>query len=323
MKVFIAGGTGNMGQNLTRKLLDKGHEVVLLTRTPDRIAGLIGRENVTFVKGSILDFDALRAGLKGCDAVVDFALNMDGRTPLDILDNETRGVVGLLQLAEEAGAKKFIYTSTVAVMGPGVTEDDPIRPWGLYGATKAAAEAYVKGFHEYFAGFNGERDKPVTMLRNIVRPGETFSDPAFEGGASESWPLIRNIVRKVYKGENLEFNINEGCQWAAGKQVADVYMAILESDVNQEIFLAVGSAFVRHAEIAEMAKELLPKSPSIITVTGEEDPWPLRSTKKIKDYFGIEYTGKEYLKDHIAWLIDQCRKEEAGEPTQDYNHSTK
>lgn len=34
MKAFITGGTGNIGQYVTKAFLEAGHSVVLLTRTP-------------------------------------------------------------------------------------------------------------------------------------------------------------------------------------------------------------------------------------------------------------------------------------------------
>ena len=183
MRVFISGGTGNMGQNLTKKLIEGGHEVVLLTRTPDRVKGLIGLPNVTLVKGGVHDYDVIEKALAGCDAVVDFALNMRGKTALEIFDSDTRAVIFLLDAAEKAGVKKFLFTSSVAVMGGEVNEKSPLQPYNIYAATKAAAEAYVLGFSGYFAGFAGEQGKEVTMKRNVIRPGETFSDPAFVGGA--------------------------------------------------------------------------------------------------------------------------------------------
>ncbi|MBQ7958223.1 MAG: NmrA family NAD(P)-binding protein, partial [Oscillospiraceae bacterium] len=37
MEIFITGGTGNIGQYVTLLLLEKGHKVKMLTRTPERI----------------------------------------------------------------------------------------------------------------------------------------------------------------------------------------------------------------------------------------------------------------------------------------------
>ena len=38
MKVLLAGATGAIGRPLVRLLVDAGHEVVALTRTPDKVA---------------------------------------------------------------------------------------------------------------------------------------------------------------------------------------------------------------------------------------------------------------------------------------------
>ncbi|MBQ2668099.1 MAG: SDR family oxidoreductase, partial [Clostridia bacterium] len=67
MKIFVTGGTGNIGQYVTKALLEAGHEIVLLTRTPERIPGYLTMENVTVVRGNILDLEIMGEALQGCD----------------------------------------------------------------------------------------------------------------------------------------------------------------------------------------------------------------------------------------------------------------
>ena len=110
-----------------------------------------------------------------------------GNTPSAMLENDTKVTVFLLEKAEQAGVKHFIYTSSTAAMGcffDGIDESSPCRQDDLYGATKAAAENYIIGFEQYYLG-QGRRAGKVAMRRNIIRPGYTFSNPAFEGGASQ------------------------------------------------------------------------------------------------------------------------------------------
>ena len=65
MKIFITGGTGNIGQYVTKALLAAGHSLVLLTRTPERIPAYKALENVTVVEGNILDLDVMGEGASG------------------------------------------------------------------------------------------------------------------------------------------------------------------------------------------------------------------------------------------------------------------
>jgi UDP-glucose 4-epimerase len=129
----------------------------------------------------------MRRALRGCDALIHIALGW-GNTPLDMLDHDTRVTVFLLEQAEEAGLKNFVYTSSTAVYGPnqdGASEKSMRTPTNLYGATKAASEVFLLGYRQNYGG-RGQPGEKVRIRRYIIRPGYTFSNPAYEGGASQS-----------------------------------------------------------------------------------------------------------------------------------------
>ena len=116
MRVFITGGTGFIGHYVARELLQSGHEVVILTRHPDKIPSLANHSKVKILVGTIYDAATISKGLEGCDACIHIALGW-GETPLSMLENDTRATVLILQAASKAGCKKFIYTSSTAAMG--------------------------------------------------------------------------------------------------------------------------------------------------------------------------------------------------------------
>lgn len=65
MRVVVYGGTGFIGQALTRHLLDTGHEVVVVSRNPDRVAAIFGgRASAAVPHANFAD---------GADAVVNLA----------------------------------------------------------------------------------------------------------------------------------------------------------------------------------------------------------------------------------------------------------
>ncbi|GAB4443159.1 MAG: hypothetical protein OHK0040_14040 [bacterium] len=47
MKIFVTGGTGFIGKNLTKALLNEGHHLFILTRYT---IGKVNSENVTYIK---------------------------------------------------------------------------------------------------------------------------------------------------------------------------------------------------------------------------------------------------------------------------------
>ncbi|MCL2811004.1 MAG: NAD(P)-dependent oxidoreductase [Clostridia bacterium] len=324
MKIFITGGTGNIGQYVSKALLAAGHSLVAYTRTPERIPAFAAQTNVAMVQGDILELERMKAALAGCDAVIHIALGW-GNTPVEMLANDTRVTAYLIEEAERAGVRTFVYTSSTAAVGnmtdDGMDETAPCKPTDLYGATKAASESYLLGFRQFYSG-QGERSGKVTMRRNIIRPGYTFSNPAYEGGASQSDIRFRDIARAVLKGENMMLSPNDGTQFLSSEQIAEVYVRLVESELNEESFFALGSRFTSWVEIAQMALACVPDSKSkIIVPEGEElrAPW-LYDVGKIKRVFGLSFDATEALREHVRWNVERERCVLAGEAVHDVYH---
>lgn len=74
MRVFVTGGTGFIGHYVVKALLERGHEVVVATRHPNKVPSLCVNPHVSFVQASLTDFDKMGEGLKGCDACIHIAL---------------------------------------------------------------------------------------------------------------------------------------------------------------------------------------------------------------------------------------------------------
>ena len=69
MKVLLTGGSGNLGQTLVPKLLDKGDTPLLLdVRAPPRL-----NKGAVFIEGSVLDRSKLTEIFRGCDCIVHIA----------------------------------------------------------------------------------------------------------------------------------------------------------------------------------------------------------------------------------------------------------
>jgi uncharacterized protein YbjT (DUF2867 family) len=68
MKIAVTGATGYIGGRIVPRLLDFGHEVVCLARTPGKLDDRPWRDQVEVRQCDILDEDQVRAGLAGCEA---------------------------------------------------------------------------------------------------------------------------------------------------------------------------------------------------------------------------------------------------------------
>ncbi|MDR2590440.1 MAG: NAD(P)-dependent oxidoreductase [Oscillospiraceae bacterium] len=306
MKVFITGGTGAIGQYVTLEVANRGHEVIVLSRTPEKYAPMLDMGNIKIVKGLMTEYDLLAEYVKGCDAVISIALGW-GNEPSTMLKNDTEPTVKLLEISEKAGVDKFIFTSSTAAMGnfrQNMDETYCNQPTDLYGSTKSAIEAYVLGFCKYF----GEEPKTVSMKRNIIRPGYTFGTPCFPGGTTQLDPRFRNIAEAVVNNKPVKLTKYDGTQLLSACQIGKAYADLLESDLNEEVFLVLAKDFTSWERVAEIALEEYPSSTSVIEA--EDKGWSstpvIVNVEKVKREFGLEFTGEDEIRKHVKWNLEMA-----------------
>src|SRR5579863_10474760 len=118
MNVFITGATGFVGGHVARAYASQGARLRLLTRKTSNLAGLEGIDAETVV-GDLLNPQALRTALAGCDALVHVAADyrLWVPNPDEMYAANVDGTRELLKLARELGVPKVVYTSSVATMG--------------------------------------------------------------------------------------------------------------------------------------------------------------------------------------------------------------
>ena len=118
MRVFITGATGFVGSHVAQELSRRGADLRILIRPTSKLENLAGLPAET-VTGDLLQVDALRSAIAGCDAVMHVAADYR----LWVTDPEkmhATNVVGtreLLRIAREQGVPRVVYTSSVATMG--------------------------------------------------------------------------------------------------------------------------------------------------------------------------------------------------------------
>ena len=120
MRVFLTGGTGFIGGRVARKLRERDDEVVALARSPDR-ARELARLGCELVEGDLSNEDALRRGVKGCDAVIHgaaiYKIGVPKSARDEIWNANVHGTERVLDAAIEAGIPRIVYVSTVNVFG--------------------------------------------------------------------------------------------------------------------------------------------------------------------------------------------------------------
>ena len=152
MKVLVTGGTGFTGSALTRRLLERGHHVVVLDNQPGRFFKELQAKGAEIHLGSVADAALLAQLVHGCEVVHHLAaafrqINVPKQVYWDV---NVEGTRRLLQASLEAGVKKFVYCSTQGVHGhiartPG-DETSPISPEDYYQYTKYEGERVIPEF---------------------------------------------------------------------------------------------------------------------------------------------------------------------------------
>ena len=117
MRAFVTGGTGFIGSHVVKRLRDRGDEVVVLARSPEKAAGL----DAEVVQGDLGDADAIRRGMEGCQAAfhiaADYRVGMDASKRESMRDSNVRGTERVLDAASDAGVDRIVYVSTINVFG--------------------------------------------------------------------------------------------------------------------------------------------------------------------------------------------------------------
>ena len=117
MKAFVTGGTGFVGANLIRLLLQEGHAVKALVRSSSSLDNLRGLE-VERVEGDLNNAD-LWQQMRDCQALfhvaAQYSLLQSERDSL--YQNNVLGTRNILAAARKAGIDRTVYTSSVAAIG--------------------------------------------------------------------------------------------------------------------------------------------------------------------------------------------------------------
>ena len=147
-RVLVTGGSGFVGANLVTELLERGHEVRSFDRAP---SPLPAHPRLQVVQGDICDKDAVAAAVEGIDTVFHTAAIIDLMGGASVTDEYRQrsfavnvgGTENLVDAAQAAGVKRFVYTASNSVVmgGQRISGGDETLPYterfnDLYTETK-------------------------------------------------------------------------------------------------------------------------------------------------------------------------------------------
>ncbi|HTR76407.1 MAG TPA: NAD(P)H-binding protein [Solirubrobacterales bacterium] len=112
--LLLTGATGNVGSRLLPLLLERGEDVRCLVRDPRRLgARRVDVQIALGDLGDLADRHTLRQSLRGVDTVVHLAAAIRDQPPRRIEELNGLATVRLLQAAERAGVRRFVFFSAL------------------------------------------------------------------------------------------------------------------------------------------------------------------------------------------------------------------
>jgi dihydroflavonol-4-reductase len=189
---FVTGGTGFVGANVVRVLLDQGVMVKALARSGSSRENLQGLD-VEWVTGDLTDSD-LGRHLRGCDYLFHVGAHYSlWQTERDRLHQiNVLGTRNILAAAREAGVQRTVYTSSVAAIG--------VRTDG-----QLADESYQSPPEHLIGAYKQSKYWAEQEARNAIQQGQdiVIVNPSTPIGAYDIKPtptgetILRFLRRKM------------------------------------------------------------------------------------------------------------------------------
>jgi dihydroflavonol-4-reductase len=220
-KVFVTGGTGFVGTNLIRLLLEQGYQVKALVRSASSIQNLDDLD-IELVHGDLND-ENIWPAMKGCEALFHVAAHYSlWQADHDQLYRDNvLGTRTILQSAQRADVSRIVYTSSVAAIGTGghgeliaETHQSPVEH--LIGSYKKS-----KFFAEQEARKAGDAGQDIV----IVNPTSPIG--AWDRKPTPTGDIILRFLRR-----QMPFYLDTGLNFIDVKDVAYGHMLALQKGVT-------------------------------------------------------------------------------------------
>lgn len=305
MKILVTGGCGYKGSVLIPKLLEQGHEVIVVDI---QWFGnfLPGHTNLTVIKGDIRQLEP--KWFASIDAVIHLA--SVANDPCSDLNPKLSWEIGslatmqLIEMAIQAGAKQFIYSSSGSVYGVNnaekVTEELPLKPLSDYNKTKMITERVLLSYQDCIA-------------IQIVRPATVCGvSPRMRLDVSVNMmtmQALENSVMTVFGGDQIRPNIHID-------DITNLYLFLLEHPEIQGVY----NAGFENLSILDIAKLVQKYANAEIKITPSNDPrsYRLSSDKLLKTGF----TPKKNVEVAIQEIVSHYKNGRLKNNSQCYNLKT-
>ncbi len=255
MKTLVTGGAGFLGSHLTRRLLARGHRVVVMdsfvSGSLATLEGVLDHPRLELVEHDVVEpYD-----VPGVDRIYNFACAASPpryqRDPVHTTLTSVLGTRNALELARRESAR-ILQASTSEVYGDPEVHPQPetyrgsVSPTGpraCYDEGKRCAETLAVGYHE-----RGDADVRIVRIFNTYGPAMALDDGR----------LVSNFIAQGLRGEPLTV-YGDGRQTRSLCYVDDLLDGI-EAMMEQDRALGpVNLGNPREQSVLEIAEAVLRK----------------------------------------------------------------
>lgn len=311
MDILVTGGSGFIGSNFIRYMLEKypDHKIINLDKLTyagnlDNLKDVESNPNYSFVHGDICDMDLVNKVMRQADQVVHFAAESHVDRSIDdcsvFVRTNVLGTHTLLESALKHGIKRFIHISTDEVYGSinegSFKETDMLVPSSPYSASKAGSDLLAQSYYI-------THDIPVIITRCTNNFGP-YQYPE---------KLIPLFVTNLLEDKKVPV-------YGTGQNVRDwIYVLdhckavdfVLHNGSAGEIYNIGGGAEKTNLEITEKIIEIVGSDQSMIEYVKDRLGHDLRYSldcSKLKELgWAPEYDFDEALEQIVKWYVENRR----------------
>jgi len=269
--IFVTGGAGFIASHIIDRLIDNNKVTIYDNYTRDSVCfdkDLITHENLTLIKGDVLDSVYLSKSMKGSDIVVHCAaiagIFSVSSSPTTTMKVNLIGTYNVLEAALEHNVKQVIDFSTSEVYGSFVykgkeTDNTTIGPVGqkrwTYAIGKLASEHLAHSYAEEY-----------DLNAISVRPFNVYGPRQIGEGA------IQQMIIRALSNEDITI-YNDGLQiraWCYVSDFTDAFIKILERNINNQT-INIGNPQAS-TNIVTLAQKIIEMTDSLSTIVFKKHP---------------------------------------------------
>ena len=237
MKALVTGGAGFIGSHIVDRLLQDGHEVIVLDDfSTGHRQNLAENEMLQIVEGDIRDFSTVNECMQGIDWVFHKAavasVPKTVNDPIGSSEVNYQGTLHVLEAARQNKVKRVVFASSAALYGdePTLPKVETMLPVTLspYAVDKLASE-YACGMYTKLYGletvslryFNvyGPRQDPSSPYSGVI---SIFADKLNQGTAPTIFGDGEQTRDFVYVSDVVEANMRAATKESAAGQVINI-----------------------------------------------------------------------------------------------------